>query len=560
MRPVRIARPLRSPGITDRAGDLQRLLDLAVVAPHLAPIERPIGPVAELAARLEPFGAEAQRDHGEVHRAAADRSCRCYCRRAPPGCRHRRCVRRSSRACCCCASSEANSSSGRHQGPASKPTTENPARPAGRRACRRRRRCRRWRNRPPRRRRIRASAPSRRRGTLGRAAVLAARRALRVSATSAILLAACVSRRRLGFCGFPRVAPVQAHAHIAARARRAAEADLAPRGRMRCSRRRRCPAAAAGEEESARHAVPGALRACRVLHRRAAGHPARARRATEAASVPRLRLGIERRESAPPGLAQRRQPGVAIPSPLSPSSLHRPARPPAPAAGPPAAARCGRRPRQRRPFVLVKKRGSRGSARRASIDAARLLVPGRRVPLREHVVAGITAQLIGMILAAARAPPARRRQRGEARRRRQRRAVQDVLAPVAPAAHVARDAEDVEAVADEAEHGGEPQPPARARHRRAAGRERRVAEQRRATGGTVTGRYHRRVVIGAAEMQQCRLRRGAEHPERQPAARSRGRPANRAAGAAGSLSRSRSAMKPSRPESISAAGAPSGAA
>src|SRR5690242_2637626 len=38
---------------------------------------------------------------------------------------------------------------------------------------------------------------------------------------------------RLGLRGFPRIAPVVIHPHIAARGRRAAIADLIPRGRMR---------------------------------------------------------------------------------------------------------------------------------------------------------------------------------------------------------------------------------------------------------------------------------------------------------------------------------------
>ncbi len=73
VRPIRIARPLRTPRVIHRPRDLQRAFDLGVIAPHLAPIERPIGAVAELAARLEPFRAKAQRHHGEMHGRAADR-------------------------------------------------------------------------------------------------------------------------------------------------------------------------------------------------------------------------------------------------------------------------------------------------------------------------------------------------------------------------------------------------------------------------------------------------------------------------------------------------------
>ena len=73
VRAVWVARAARAPGVGDRAGDRQRLLDLAVVAPHLAPVERPVEAVAHLGAGLEPLRAEAQRHHGEVHGAAADR-------------------------------------------------------------------------------------------------------------------------------------------------------------------------------------------------------------------------------------------------------------------------------------------------------------------------------------------------------------------------------------------------------------------------------------------------------------------------------------------------------
>src|SRR6185312_12319198 len=72
MRPVGIAAAPRIPGIAHRTGDLQRLLDLLVIALHLLGRDRPIDGVAELRARLEPFRAEAQRDHGEMDGAAPD--------------------------------------------------------------------------------------------------------------------------------------------------------------------------------------------------------------------------------------------------------------------------------------------------------------------------------------------------------------------------------------------------------------------------------------------------------------------------------------------------------
>src|SRR6185312_12813001 len=73
VRTIRIPPPLRAPRIAHRPRDLQRLLDLVVIVPHFLPADRPIGAVAELAARLEPLGPEAQRHHGEMDGAAADR-------------------------------------------------------------------------------------------------------------------------------------------------------------------------------------------------------------------------------------------------------------------------------------------------------------------------------------------------------------------------------------------------------------------------------------------------------------------------------------------------------
>src|ERR1700739_12987 len=49
MRAIGIAGPLGSPRIVDRAGYLQRLFYLAVIIPHLAPIDRPVSPIAQLA-------------------------------------------------------------------------------------------------------------------------------------------------------------------------------------------------------------------------------------------------------------------------------------------------------------------------------------------------------------------------------------------------------------------------------------------------------------------------------------------------------------------------------
>ena len=162
MRAIGIARSLRSPRIGDRAGDLQRLLDLAVVVPHFAPIERPVGAVAEQAARLEPFGTKAQRHHGEMHGASRRPPCRCCCCPAAAGCRRRRCDRRSSRAWSARFRRRQNPPAAGSRDRRRTPRRRSRIRRACRPACRRRRRCRRWRSRPARLRHIRASAPIRR--------------------------------------------------------------------------------------------------------------------------------------------------------------------------------------------------------------------------------------------------------------------------------------------------------------------------------------------------------------------------------------------------------------
>ena len=70
---VWIGGPRRPPGVAERAGDRQGALDLVVIAPHLAPVDRPVGAVTKLGARLEMLGPEAQRHHGEMYGRAADR-------------------------------------------------------------------------------------------------------------------------------------------------------------------------------------------------------------------------------------------------------------------------------------------------------------------------------------------------------------------------------------------------------------------------------------------------------------------------------------------------------
>ena len=71
MGPQRITRAFWAPGVTDRSGDRERFFRMPVPIPHFSPVERPIHPIAQLRTRLKPFGAEAQRHHGEMHGGAA---------------------------------------------------------------------------------------------------------------------------------------------------------------------------------------------------------------------------------------------------------------------------------------------------------------------------------------------------------------------------------------------------------------------------------------------------------------------------------------------------------
>src|SRR5579862_681500 len=73
MRPVWIARPLWAPRVVHRPRNLEGILNLCIVTPHLTPIEGPICSVTELRTRLEPFGPKAERHHGKMHRRATDR-------------------------------------------------------------------------------------------------------------------------------------------------------------------------------------------------------------------------------------------------------------------------------------------------------------------------------------------------------------------------------------------------------------------------------------------------------------------------------------------------------
>ena len=76
MRAIRVTRPLRSPGIGQRPGDVDLPLGDSVVMPHLLPGDRPVRAVTERRAGLEPLGSEAQRHHRVMDGRSAHRLAR----------------------------------------------------------------------------------------------------------------------------------------------------------------------------------------------------------------------------------------------------------------------------------------------------------------------------------------------------------------------------------------------------------------------------------------------------------------------------------------------------
>ena len=188
-----------------------------------------------------------------MHRAAADRLAAVVAAERDRIVAVARCARRSNRAC--------SAGSRRRRNPRAAATTARHRRRrprtllrrAGRRACRRRRRCRRWRNRPARPRRysrIGTQPPAR--NTSG------ARPSLPRGVGVRVIRHGRSPRRRVLVAGLrlgrlPRIAAVEVHAHIAARARRAAEADLAPRRRMARNR----PCTISGSRRLAKNSARG---------------------------------------------------------------------------------------------------------------------------------------------------------------------------------------------------------------------------------------------------------------------------------------------------------------
>src|SRR5690242_15558053 len=118
---------------------------------------------------------------------------------------------------------------------------------------------------------------------------------------------------RLGLGGFPRIAPVVIHAHVAARARRAAIADLVPRGRMRIIESNDVMQNAVLEKTLRRQIAPRVIIPdMPVLHRLENVILLERAEIVKAAIVRSLGLGVERGKRAAPGLLHRRQFGMAI--------------------------------------------------------------------------------------------------------------------------------------------------------------------------------------------------------------------------------------------------------
>ena len=144
------------------------------------------------------------------------------------------------------------------------------------------------------------------------------------------------------------------------------------------------------EERARGHAAPGCVLQLALLHPRQQGVLRRASKLERTVPVRRLRLRIQCTQPRPPRLPLRRHPGVAVPSPWSRSSL--------------MIDQGGDRNRRAMSRLRHDAGGNRGhqwqiprrsgtAARRAVPGGGRstrrvCLVPGRRLALAEHVVAG----------------------------------------------------------------------------------------------------------------------------------------------------------------------------
>src|SRR5579885_3253876 len=280
---------------------------------------------------------------------------------------------------CWCVSSEAKSSSGRHHGPASKPTTENPA-SARRQAS----------VAPP------APVPTMAKstGSPSRYSRIGSQPPTRSTSGARPCMprgTSCASSgMRLVLDRLPGISPVELHADIAARAGGASEADLAPGRRMAVVGSDDVEQQPLREDQPAPHPAPGRMREASALRRFEQcvllRRIDRVKRYAEALSCFR----VERGQAAPPRLAQRRQARIAITIASVLLELVVDHRRDGHGRTVRRLRHDARRHRLKRlPFGSVEEARLARQGEPLVDDAPRLLVPGRRVALSKHVVTRI---------------------------------------------------------------------------------------------------------------------------------------------------------------------------
>src|SRR5579884_468191 len=72
MRAIGVALAALAPGVVKRPRNLECFLRLLVIRLEFIEADRPIAPIAECRAALEPLGSPAERDHRVVDRASTD--------------------------------------------------------------------------------------------------------------------------------------------------------------------------------------------------------------------------------------------------------------------------------------------------------------------------------------------------------------------------------------------------------------------------------------------------------------------------------------------------------
>src|SRR5579883_2257347 len=133
------------------------------------------------------------------------------------------------------------------------------------------------------------------------------------STDTGILMAGAFLAARTCFGSLPWIAAIEIHPHVAARARRAAEADLIPSNRMRIVGADDVVQKPLREEHLSRQIAPGIGLHVAFLHRGQHVVLLKRRKLVKGAPVLRHRFGLQCGKAAPPRLAQRWQSRVAIP-------------------------------------------------------------------------------------------------------------------------------------------------------------------------------------------------------------------------------------------------------